>query len=145
MYETILVPIDGSDAGDTALQHAVAIADRFDATVAVLTVVEPAGTMFTFDVEEVDRLDTAFREIVEAVVKSGVRERLHTEVRRGSTPYRSILAYAEEIGADLIVAGRHGRTSVPEAVLGSTADRLARLSDVPVMLVPRVETESGEE
>lgn len=121
----------------------MAIADRLGATRSVLTVVEPAGSPFRFDVEDVDRLEGAFRDIVDALVSTGVGGGLHTEVRRGDTPHEAILDYAGEIGADLLVAGRHGRTSLPEAVLGSTADRLARLSTVPVVLVPYAD--GGEE
>ncbi|AFK19849.1 universal stress protein [Haloferax mediterranei ATCC 33500] len=144
MYQSILVPIDGTDASHAALQHALSIAEPFDAAVHVITVVEPSGGGLGFASNDVAELDAAIQDLVEAAVAA--RERttveIQTEVRRAQTPYDGILAHSEAVDADLIVAGRHGSTSLPEAILGGTADRLARLSPVPVVLVPRPEESS---
>ena len=50
-----------------------------------------------------------------------------------------IVKKAEEIGADAIVMGTHGRTGLSRAVIGSVADRVVRNAGVPVVLVPLVE------
>ncbi|ELZ97015.1 stress response protein [Haloferax mucosum ATCC BAA-1512] len=144
MYESILVAIDGTDASNAALEHALSIAAAFDAAVHVVTVVESAGGRLGFDVEDVAELDAAIRDLVDASVAASDRPTvtIDTEVRRAQTPSDGILAHAEAVGAGLVVAGRHGSTSLPEAILGSTADRLARLSPVPVVLVPRPEASS---
>lgn len=52
------------------------------------------------------------------------------------TPAREIPQYAENVGADLIVMGTHGRTGFQHMVLGSVAERTLRLSKVPVLTVP---------
>lgn len=61
---------------------------------------------------------------------------LRSDVRRGEPVYEVILEYADEFDVDCVVLGRHGSVSLHETVFGSTADRVSRLADVPVVLVP---------
>ncbi len=55
-------------------------------------------------------------------------------VRCGAA-WEQILDVARERGADLIVVGSHGRTGVPRALIGSVAEKVARLAQVPVLTV----------
>jgi len=55
-------------------------------------------------------------------------------VRRG-VPWVELVRYAKERKARMIVAGRHGRSGFQPSALGSTAQRLATSSRVPVLLV----------
>jgi nucleotide-binding universal stress UspA family protein len=56
-------------------------------------------------------------------------------VREGA-PWNEIVSLASETGADMIVVGTHGRRGLPHLLLGSVAERVVRLSPVPVMTVP---------
>jgi nucleotide-binding universal stress UspA family protein len=49
--------------------------------------------------------------------------------------YVEIIRYAKAIGADLIVLGRHGNRAVKDLLIGSTADRVIRLAEPPVLVV----------
>jgi nucleotide-binding universal stress UspA family protein len=51
-------------------------------------------------------------------------------------PVGSLSARAKTIGADLIVLGAHGRSAVERFILGSTAERMVRRADRPVLIVP---------
>lgn len=51
------------------------------------------------------------------------------------TPFQQILRKAEEIGADLIVMGTHGRTGIEHVIVGSTAERIVRRAKIPVLTV----------
>jgi K+-sensing histidine kinase KdpD len=62
------------------------------------------------------------------------------EIREGD-PAEEILTYAEEIGADAIVAGTHGRSGVERRLIGSVAERLVRHADCPVMTIRLPETD----
>jgi len=132
MFETILVPTDGSDCAAQALDHVVDIAGHYDATVHVLTVV---------DVRDVETAPEGepFEEAAAAVVDDAAErigediETVHT-VRTGY-PDEEIRAYADQIEAGLIAMGSHGRTGVRRFVLGSIAEKVVRLSDVPVLTV----------
>ncbi|MCU4744269.1 universal stress protein [Halobacteria archaeon AArc-m2/3/4] len=142
MYETILVAIDDSDTANEALEHAIDLADAVGARLHVLSVVEPSGRL-RFGVREVDQLNDAVRELVDDVVAAadGHDERLeiHPEIRRGR-PSEIVLAYADEVGADLVLVGQQGESDLSEKLLGSTTDRVARQSTVPVTIVPRTQT-----
>ena len=55
--------------------------------------------------------------------------------RRFPMPADAILAYAEEIGADLLVMGTHGRTGIDRLSLGSTVESVLRRAPCPVLTV----------
>jgi nucleotide-binding universal stress UspA family protein len=50
--------------------------------------------------------------------------------------WREILATAEEMRADVVILGTHGRRGIPRAVLGSVAEKVVRMSPVPVLTIP---------
>ncbi len=56
-------------------------------------------------------------------------------ITRVGVPWEQILAAAEEVGADLIVLGTHGRRGLAHALIGSVAERVVRLAPVPVLTV----------
>jgi nucleotide-binding universal stress UspA family protein len=58
-----------------------------------------------------------------------------TAVRVGA-PHREICAYADDVAADVVVVGTHGRTGLSRTLLGSVAARVVRSSTVPVLVVP---------
>lgn len=137
MVETILVPVDGSEVSPAAVETARSIAAGSHATVHLLTIVEPSGSLMGFDADDVGQLNRAVSELAETIRSSdGTPEvSIETEVRRGLPVHEMILEYADEVDADMIVMGRGG-ASLHERIFGSTTDRIARLADVPVVLVP---------
>ncbi len=50
-------------------------------------------------------------------------------------PWEQILQVAKERGADLIVMGTHGRRGLSHALLGSVAEKVVRISPIPVLTV----------
>lgn len=61
-------------------------------------------------------------------------------------PDHGIVTAAREAQCDIIVMGSHGRTSLSDALLGSTAENVVRQAPVPVLLVKlRVVEEMGRE
>jgi len=65
--------------------------------------------------------------------KSGVK--LETHLLEG-IPYKEVVRMTEELDADLVVMGTHGRTGLKHLLLGSVAERVVRSSKVPVITVP---------
>ncbi|WP_121823078.1 universal stress protein [Halostella salina] len=149
MYDTILIPTDGSDHAAATAGHAQALARRFNATVHVISAVDlvTAGGMFNaggVDSEFVDRLEADAAETVESVEALVTGETaVETAVVRGS-PAEAILDYADDHDADLIAMGTHGRTGVDRYVAGSVTERVVRLADVPVLTAKPVEDDGGE-
>lgn len=141
VYETIVLPTDGSESADLAVDHAVDIAARTGATVHALSVVDATRLgLFTPTDVEVSELRSSLRRTA-VVATEAVVERCRdasvdavTAVRVG-VPHEVIVTYADEVEADVVVMGTHGRTGVPRAVLGSVTERVVRTSDVPVLTV----------
>ncbi|SEL21548.1 universal stress protein [Haloferax larsenii] len=138
MYDTILVPLDGSAPSDVALERAIDLADRMDATVHALYVVDErvlhatqldSGGLIRAYEDEGERIVSKAVEKAEAAGVDVV-----TEVQHG-TPHRTILSYADESDIDLIVIGTHGRRGLERYLIGSVTERVLRLSDVPVFTV----------
>lgn len=139
MYDTILVPTDGSDHAVRAAEHGRVLARAFDATVHVLAVVDVEGAAGPFgrgpDEALVEELEADGEDAVESArsVLDGV-DAVRTAVLRG-TPSETILDYAEDNDVDLIAMGTHGRTGLDRYVSGSVTERVVRLADVPVVTV----------
>lgn len=137
MFDDLLVPVDGSDAADSAIDHAADLADRFDAAIRVLFVADTNRDSVTVvGADVVDALEREGEEIVEGVA-ADVRERgvaCETDVVQGD-PATTIADYAESQGMDLVVMPTHGRTGLSRFLLGSVTERVVRLSDVPVLTV----------
>lgn len=147
MYETILIPTDGSDGVQRAIDHGMDVADRYDATVHALSVIDVAQLLevgYTGDRADfeatVEPLEDEAKRAVEAVREraDGRGVDVVTVVRQGE-PYETILEYVEEADIDLIVMGTHGRRGLSRYVLGSVTERVMRTVDVPVLTVHRGE------
>jgi nucleotide-binding universal stress UspA family protein len=138
MYERILVPIDGSRQADRALDHALDLAETYDAEIHLLFAVDAATIPSEIEATSVEEKLTKYGETTtdsaaERAEEAGV-ERVRTKVARG-TPHRAILDYADENDSDLIVMGTHGRTGIDRYLLGSVTEKVVRLADAPVLTV----------
>lgn len=137
MYHQILVPTDGSERSDRAVDHAIGLAKAFDADLHTLYVVETdlvADTGLGAVTDALEAVgDDAVAEVVEEANEAGVTAVTGT-VSRG-TPHRAILDYVDEHDIDLLVMGTHGRTGVSRYLLGSVTEKVVRVADIPVLTV----------
>ena len=142
MYERILLPTDGSEGTEHAVDHAIALAKQFGAALDVLHVTDaPVLPLDAHSQALLDAIEEEGRSAVEEIVERASRRGVGTVagVVREGEPYRTILDYVDEEDVDLVVMGTHGRTGLDRYLLGSVTERVARLSDVPVVIVPRPE------
>lgn len=140
MYDVILLPTDGSDGTAAAARHAGELADTYGATVHVLSVVDGHGQFGTATAEAAAKAWTdAERERAQSAIDGTIAtlpEDTRTEsTLRGGDPKTQIIEHAEEIDAELIVMGTHGRTGLDHYLIGSVAEKVVRRSPVPVMTV----------
>ncbi len=132
----VVVPFDFSDHALAALHKAVSIADK-PQQVHVLHVLpylipaEPGVVWATID--DSSRIAHALENLTAAVPESKFGK-VALDVRIGD-PGHVASERAEELGADLIVVGSHGRTGFTRLVLGSVAERVTRLAHCPVLVV----------
>ncbi|WIV68355.1 universal stress protein [Natrialbaceae archaeon AArc-T1-2] len=132
MYDTILVPVDGSEPANRATEHAMDIASTFDADLHALYVVDTRRYGGVSDAGGVlEDLEESGRGILEDLETRADVE-MTTEIRRGR-PSEEIDAYADAIGADLIVLGNRGLAGPPGGEIGSVAERVVRYAGRPVI------------
>ncbi|WP_242343415.1 universal stress protein [Anaeromyxobacter terrae] len=136
-FKHVLAATDFSEASGRALEMACTIARDSGARLTVAHVAEvPTYTEFAAPVDLVtpitDLAETKLEELLKSVrdVCPGVKG----AVRVGA-PWEQILAAAAEVGADLVVVGTHGRRGFAHAFMGSVAERVVRLSPIPVLTV----------
>lgn len=148
-FDRILVPTDGSANAERGGEHGAVIAQRYDAAVHVLNVVDLQSAGGVFDA---GGLDKAFVERLEARGRQAVDSL--TEVIQASAPdvevesrvVRStdfdgvaggVRTYADEEAIDLVVIGSHGRSNLKRQFLGSVATSVLGTVEIPVLVVPR--------
>jgi nucleotide-binding universal stress UspA family protein len=149
--KTIMVPTDFGDASEAAIEYAIDLAKVLGAEVVLMHSFEipavgfPDGALIA-TAEMTNRVLEGAQIGLERQVSSyedrGVRRR--TVIKQGDA-WRTVIATAEELGADLIVMGTHGRKGLPRALLGSVAEMVVRTAHVPVLTVHAGEVEPARE
>jgi nucleotide-binding universal stress UspA family protein len=147
----ILCPVDFSDFSRRALDHAIAIARWYDASVTALYVFSPAPVP-TFGhgpvVLEPIILTSPDRDQLLADVGRFIAEQQPSgvvvdAVLREGNAAPGIVGQATSMGADLLVIGTHGRSGFERVVLGSVTERVLRKAPCPVLTVPRQLANAG--
>ena len=138
MYDVILVATDGSDPANRAVEHALAMAEEYDADLHVLSVIdvgrygEPALSSAELVVDELeDRTEALLDDIADRADNQGIA--VTTRCVHGR-PQDEIVAYANEVDADVTVMGYQGQSHTKTNRIGSVAERVVRAADRPVFL-----------
>lgn len=135
-FDSLLVPTDGSDTAEAALDHAIELAGVTDAAVHIVNVVDVGAIAGSYNVGGVSKkLEEASNKALERAVERATDAGVGTVEATVLTgvPDRSICEYAEQEAVDAIVMGTHGRTGVERFLLGSVTERVVRRSTVPVI------------
>ncbi|MDQ2051051.1 universal stress protein [Natronolimnohabitans sp. A-GB9] len=147
MFDTVVVATDGSESVKRAVDVTLDLADRFDADVHALSVVD-ASEVDASPQQLRDELRTALETTADAALatvedRADEENALTTAVREGR-PAAEICAYARDIDADLIATGTRGRHGENRLLLGSVAERVVRSAPVPVLTVRQLETTDSD-
>jgi nucleotide-binding universal stress UspA family protein len=139
VYESILLPTDGSPGSEAAIGHAIHVAKQNDSLVHVVHVIEMTNLgdvtrdPTSGDIDE--RVQNLFSPIITDATKANVETK--TATLEGQ-PSNTLIEYIEKHDIDLVVMGTHGKSGLSRVLLGSTAEDIVRNSSVPVLTV-RVE------
>ncbi len=163
-FKKILYPTDLSETGRRAFPYAASLAHLYDAELTVFHVVETVEfekTVVGFISEDMwkkirkrslkeardilvgrKRDDAAIEDRVDQFVQDAMGDKgkkpyvtYDIVVKAGDT-VQAILDYARKGHYDLIVLGKKGRRAIEEALIGTTARRVMRRAEIPVMVVP---------
>lgn len=118
MIDTVVVATDGSESVRRCVDVSLDVAERFDADLHALYVLD-----------DDENPDTAFED---------VRQRAATEITaatRKGDPAEAITDYAVEVDADIVATGTRGRHGEHRFLLGSVAETVVRSCPIPVLTV----------
>lgn len=143
-FETVMVPLDGSELSELALAHAMELGELFGSSYHLTRVVSyaldlgmpyvPEDAHSNQDLLAEERANAA--EYLERHAERMRRRGLSvtTSVAVDALAGRAILAEAEAVGCDSIAMATHGRTGIRRLILGSAADKVLRGTHVPLLL-----------
>ncbi|MFC7202968.1 universal stress protein [Haloferax namakaokahaiae] len=141
MFDTIVIATDGSASVRRAVTVALDLAERFDADVHALYVID-AGDVETAP----ERLRSEMREALTergeealADVRAETERNVTIAVREGR-PAAEISTYAREVDSDVVAMGTRGRHGENRFLIGSVAERVVRTCPVPVLTVRQLES-----
>jgi universal stress protein A len=154
-YRSLLVPYDFSAHARAALHMAAGLAGPLGADLHVLHVVQAPSYIYAYGYGDeggpvLPGMDvTALRANALSALTSIVQDMESLQgvvepiVVEGTGIADSICNAAEELEADLIVMGTHGRTGLARMFLGSVAERTLRIAPCPVLSVRTAEAEQA--
>lgn len=137
-FEHLLVATDFSECSQRALDLALEIAAKFNSKLTLVHSWEaPSYTYAGGEYVTVDLVTPIEQAAVALLEKATVdlKKRMPAAetLLRSGVAWEEILAAATQVHADLIVVGTHGRRGLSHALLGSVAEKVVRLSTVPVL------------
>ena len=143
MYQTILVPLDGSKRAESILSHAESIAKSNEAKVFFLKVEEEPIMLERDEVIDIEKyhevfdkqnaLSQAYLDDLQAgFYEKGIQA--VTKLAFGSV-VKAILNAAAETGTDLIAMATHGLSGLARVSYGSVAAGVLQAADIPILLI----------
>jgi nucleotide-binding universal stress UspA family protein len=156
MFTHFMVPVDGSELSEGALQAAIALAQRLDARLTVFYALPTAGAYAYATVPpfvERSELDAKTLQEVHQLISDSTATYLKGLVARvqqagdppgsilvaaecveSDEPHRAILDAAQRLGCDLIVMASHGRRGLGALLLGSETQKVLTHSTLPALV-----------
>ena len=143
MFTHILVPIDGSTTSLLAIDKAAALSKAFGCRVTALYVIDPypfTGVGGDFALGQDQYLEAAKAEANAAMESARLRAQefgigVDSLVSEAHTVWRGILETADQVGADLLVLGSHGRRGLEKLVLGSVTQSVLSHTRITTLVV----------
>ena len=135
MYETILLPLDGSTTDKAIIAHVQALATAMRSRVVLLHVVTgPQAEWNGPDAagEKVERTKAYLEDVRSQVATAGINVQLALAF---GEPAQQIVRWVEQNGCDLVAMGTHGHKWLSDIVLGFTASRVQHALSVPVLML----------
>ncbi len=153
MSEKILVPLDGSGLGESALEYVnnfiSRVAPTEQVTVILLHIITTlthqldvhsggVGTVIIpFAPEEIVKMEKESGEYLEKASKkiTGCGAEVEIHIVIGNDPAEEIIKAEVDFGCDLVAMSTHGRSGLSRWAFGSVTDKVLRGGKVPVLMV----------
>ncbi len=140
----ILIPLDFSTYSKDATDYAISLATNFKASIDFLHVIEQEihPSFYASGIESIFEIDKDLKDRVVENMREFLADQLAPSidvnfiVREGKA-HREIVEYSKENNTDMIVIATHGLTGLDYILLGSTAEKVVRWANCPVLTVKR--------
>lgn len=143
-FETLFIPLDGSELSEQALGHATEFGELFDSAYHLTRIVSyPVDIASPYlphtaqlNQQTLDDAKKGAADYLEAHAENMRRRglRVTTSVAVDAQAGHGILSESEAVGADMVAMATHGRKGLSRAILGSAADKVLRGLHLPLLL-----------
>jgi len=141
MYKKILVPLDGSELAEKALDHAEKLAETFNAEIILFRVVPFMPTYgapelvasFVVDDKQKEAAERYLATLAEELKKRGFK--VTAKVKTALNVAAEIIDFTKGSGVDLIVMCTHGHSGITRWVLGSVTHKVLMGAETPILLI----------
>lgn len=146
MFSHILVPLDGSEFAERALDYALSLASHYGSKISLLQVLPPGSYEWEGEMraelpdaeDKIHQVETGeatlyLKEKEQALRTQGYN--VTAVIVRGRAVPAAILDTVDSENADAIVMTTHGLTGIQRWMIGSVAERVSRHAQVPLLLV----------
>jgi nucleotide-binding universal stress UspA family protein len=143
MFKHILLPTDGSDASQRALEKGAALAKALGAEVTLMSAIEPypVGMMGGAYRAQDNPMHQAARDAATHWLNAAQAQiekydiKVGRHISESTSVYQGILEAAKASGADLIVMGSHGAGALERLLVGSQTQRVLAHTTLPVLIL----------
>lgn len=142
MFKKILVPTDGSERSNRAIEGAAQFAKPLGASLVILTVAEPYSytDLSEYRPESIEQYDE--RVEAEAEERLGEARKIcatygveaQTLIVKSFSPAEAIMEQARKNNCDIVFMASHGRKGIAAVLLGSETQKVLTHSTIPVMV-----------
>ncbi|MDQ8033192.1 universal stress protein [Bordetella genomosp. 1] len=143
MYKHILIPTDGSDLAERAVDQGLALAQQLGARVTLVSVIQPLhppggesvqlrATLAEYDNEQRRQTESWLAQAGQRAQSSGVP--CEVVALTAMSPAEAIVKTARERQCDLIAIASHGRSGLGAVLLGSVTQKVLANIDLPVLV-----------
>jgi nucleotide-binding universal stress UspA family protein len=130
LFETIMVPTDGSEFANKAEDVAVEMAKKFNSKIVAVHVIDEK-LIYPFETLE-EEGHTILDRVQEKGRENGVRV---DEVLLVGNPSHDMKKISEKLEADIIIIATHGKTGLVKLIMGSVAENVLKSVKIPVLLL----------
>jgi nucleotide-binding universal stress UspA family protein len=140
----VLVPIDFSVHSKEAADHAILVATEFKAKIQFIHVIEQDihPSFYASGIDSIFQIDTDLKDRVIQNLKEFLADQLnpslqYTFIVKEGKAHKEIVETAKDLKSDMIVIATHGLSGLDYFLLGSTAEKVVRWANCPVLTVKR--------
>lgn len=141
-FKKILFPTDFSKIAEYTLDYAISMAEKYNAQLHLLHVVDESVDMTGFYLPH-SSIETDETNMVKAAEKTLDRlchlklkniKGYESQVMEG-TPSKEIVKYVNENGIDLLIMGTHSKKGIEQLIFGSTTKKVCKMVSCPVLTI----------